>query len=174
MSYIITGTQKGPYAVAKRPTQQDFMSFGVGEYVLRRGDGAVAKFLNVVLNRNGNLKMEASDPEGIDALSTIVLNRLVRAYAPIVKHLPKSASARECKKVVDEVQARAALVASVDPQGKLAIEPTTKKVRTVKSVLTEGVGEPEAEVTEMTDDDLERLGETLKTTKRVALAGTAS
>ena len=123
MKYIITGTKAGPYGTDSRPTQEDFKSFGEGEYVLRRADGSVAKHFRVSLNRNSNLKMEASDPEGLDGISTLNLERMVRDYQRIVKCWPKSASAKDYRKVVDEVQARAALVGTVTAKMAKGSEP---------------------------------------------------
>jgi len=113
VKYIICGTEAGPFGTDTRPTQASFKDYGPGEYQIRRGDGSISKIVTVTTNRNGNLKMEASSPEGLDALSTIVLGRLVRAYAPIVKYWPKSRSAKEYKQVVDEMSARTALLATV-------------------------------------------------------------
>lgn len=113
MKYIVTGVQRGPIGCETRPTQESFKDYGEGEYAIRREDGSVSKHITVSINRNGNLKVEASSPEGLDGLSTIVLKRLVRAYTPIVKYLPKSASAKEYRRVLDEVQARAALISAV-------------------------------------------------------------
>ena len=108
--YIIVGTQAGPYGTDERPTQEDIKSFGEGEYTLHKEDGSVSKHFAVVTNRNGNLRVVASNPTGVSGISTINLNRMVRDYNRIVKLWPDSASARDYKKVVAEVQARAALV----------------------------------------------------------------
>lgn len=113
MKYIVVGTQKGPYGTDERPTQEDIKSFGEGEYVLRKADGTVSKVFTVIVNRNGNLRVVGSDPQGLDAISTLNLTRMVRDYARIVKCWPGSASAKDYKRVTDEVQARAALVGQV-------------------------------------------------------------
>jgi hypothetical protein len=113
MKYIVTGLRSGPYPTDTRPTQEEIKSFGEGTYVLHRADGSVSKHFVVSVNRNGNLKVDAFDPEGLDAISTIRLERMVRAYGPIVKFWPKSDSAGDYRAVVDVVQARAALVGTV-------------------------------------------------------------
>lgn len=113
MKYIVVGTKDGPYGTDKRPTFEDIKNFGDGEYVLRKADGTVSKFYTVIVNRNGNLRVVGTDPQGLDAISTINLNRMVRDYARIVKCWPTSASAKDYKRVTDEVQARAALVGRV-------------------------------------------------------------
>ena len=116
MKYIVTGTSSGPYGTEERPTQESFKSFGEGQYAIRRADGSISKNITVSVNRNGNLKVVGTNPEGLDAISTLVLGRMVRAYAVIVKAWPKSQSAKEYKRVVDEVQARATLVGTVAPR----------------------------------------------------------
>ena len=113
MKYILVGANGGPYTTDTRPTQEDIKSFGEGEYTLRKGDGQVSKHFAVVTNRNGNLRVDATDPEGLDAISTLNLQRMVRDYARIVKCWPNSASAKDYKRVTAEVQARAALVGAV-------------------------------------------------------------
>lgn len=133
--YIVTGTGSGPYGCETRPTQASFKDFGEGEYALRRGDGSISKHIIVTTNRNGNLKVEGLTPDGLEGISTIVLNRMVRAYAPIVKAWPRSASAKDYRKVIDEVQARAALVGTIE--GKAAKNPFEKKVKTVKVEASE-------------------------------------
>lgn len=113
MKYIVVGTQNGPYGTDERPTFEDIKNFGEGEYVLRKEDGTISKTFTVLVNRNGNLRVIGTDPEGLDAISTLNLNRMVRDYARIVKCWPASASAKDYKRVIAEVQARAALVAAV-------------------------------------------------------------
>jgi hypothetical protein len=113
VKYIICGAKAGPYGTDQRPTLDSFKSFGEGQYAIRRGDGSISKNVLVTINKNGNFRVQSFTPEGLDAISTVVLKRMVRAYGPIVKAWPRSASARDFKKVVDEVQARAALVGLV-------------------------------------------------------------
>jgi hypothetical protein len=122
VKYIITGAKPGPYGTEQRPTLDSFKGFGPGEYEIRRADGSISKHVSVSVNRNGNFRVVATNAEGLDAISTVVLQRMVRAYAPIVKAWPKSASAKDYKKVIDEVQARAVLVGTVStatPKPKL-------------------------------------------------------
>lgn len=150
MKYIVCGVKPGPYGTDTRPTQEQVKSFGPGEYTLRKGDGSVSKHFLVSTNRNGNLKMEASSPDGLDAISTLNLERMVRDYARIVKCWPKSPSARDYKKVVDEVQARAVLVGSVTSrrawdEGKAGCVIGTDGVGRSVAIDDDGSFEPEAE-----------------------------
>ena len=83
MEYIVCGMKAGAMWHRPGPTQEESSSRRRCVHP-RRADGSVAKHIVVSVNRDGNLRIEASDPDGLDALSTIVLNRLVHAYATIV------------------------------------------------------------------------------------------
>lgn len=110
MKYIVVGTNEGPYGTDDRPTQEQIKSFGEGDYVLHRSDGSISKKFRVTRNNRGNLRVDGLSPEGLEGISTLNLQRMVRDYGRIVKLWPASASARDYKKVTNEIQARAALV----------------------------------------------------------------
>ena len=110
MKYIVEGMEGGPYGTDDRPTQEQFKTYGEGDYVLRRGDGSITKKFRVVRNRSGNLAVTSFTPEGLEGISTLNLSRMQRDYGRIVKLWPGSASARDYKKVVTEIQSCAAIV----------------------------------------------------------------
>ena len=108
--YIFVGLNGGPIGLAERPTQEKVKTFGEGGYVLHRSDGSISKKFRVVRNKNGNLQVQAESPTGLEGISTLNLTRMARDYGRIVKLWPTSASARDAKKVTNEIQAREALI----------------------------------------------------------------
>lgn len=111
--YILVGLKGGPIGLAERPTQENVKTFGEGSYVLHKGDGTISKKFRVVRNKNSNLQVQAESPTGLEGISTLNLTRMQRDYGRIVKLWPTSASARDANKVTTEIQARAALVSTI-------------------------------------------------------------
>jgi hypothetical protein len=87
-----------------RPTQEALRQRGLATYILRRHDGSVVKKFRVVLNRNGNPKVETETPVGLEGVSTVNLQRMLRAYDRIVKHWP--AKAADVRRIDAEITAR--------------------------------------------------------------------
>lgn len=87
-----------------RPTQDHLKWWGVGRYVFRKLDGQVSRIQNVVVNRNGNLKVVVESPGELESLSLHHLERLAKTYEKVVKSWPSRE--REAKKVLAEIQLR--------------------------------------------------------------------
>jgi hypothetical protein len=100
--------------LTERPTHEDIKGRGEGEYTLRRDDGTVIKHFRVSTNRNGNLKVEALSPDGLEGISTLNLHRMIKDYRRIVKLWPGSASARDYRKVVSAVEDRFNMITEME------------------------------------------------------------
>src|SRR5262245_54572034 len=77
--------------VTKRPTQEQLKTLGLATYTLRRPDGSVVKRWRVVTNRNGNPKVETETPVNLEGITSLNLERMLRAYDRIVRHWPAKA-----------------------------------------------------------------------------------
>jgi hypothetical protein len=98
--------------VEDRPTQEQIKERGLGDYALRRGkDGSLIKSFTVYLNRNNNLAITSHTPDGLNGISTVNLNRMVKAYAVICKNWP--AKQADLRKITSELERRSALLDSV-------------------------------------------------------------
>ena len=112
-SYIVerVDTRSGEHrfeVVANRPTQADLKQRGWATYTLRRRDGSVVKRWRVVRNRNGNPKVETETPVNLEGVTTLNLERMLRAYERIVKHWP--AKAADVRKINNEISSRAGFI----------------------------------------------------------------
>ncbi len=94
--------------VNKRPTQEQLKGRGLATYTLRRPDGSVVKRWRVVINRNGNPKVETETPINLEGVTSVNLGRMLRAYERIVRHWPAKAS--DVRKINAELAARGAIV----------------------------------------------------------------
>jgi hypothetical protein len=116
-SYIVerVDTRSGEHrfeVVANRPTQADLKQRGWATYTLRRRDGSVVKRWRVVRNRNGNPKVETETPVNLEGVTTLNLERMLRAYERIVKHWP--AKAADVRKINNEISSRTGFIPNDD------------------------------------------------------------
>jgi len=70
----------------KRPTQVEIREQGEGDYFMRREDGSVIKKYRVTRNRKGSLNIESFTPVGVSGIKTLHLERMLKAYAVIIKY----------------------------------------------------------------------------------------
>lgn len=116
-SYIVerldtrTGDRAFEY-VNRRPTQAQLKERGLATYTLRRTDGSVVKRWRVVMNRNGNPKVETETPVNLEGVTSVNLERMLRAYDRIVKHWPAKAS--DVRKINAELAARSNVIPASD------------------------------------------------------------
>ena len=119
-SYIVdrldtrTGDRAFEY-VNRRPTQAQLKERGLATYTLRRIDGSVVKRWRVVTNRNGNPKVETETPVNLEGVTSVNLERMLRAYDRIVKHWP--AKAADVRKINAELAARSNVIPASDQSG---------------------------------------------------------
>jgi hypothetical protein len=118
-SYILerVDTKTGERRISRlvtRPTQEQMKTKGLATYTLRRPDGSMLKRFRVVLNRNGNPKVETETPVNLEGITTVNLKRMERAYERIVKYWP--AKAADVRRVHAEVVAREAFAAVNDDE----------------------------------------------------------
>jgi len=95
-------------ALDERPTQEEIKAHGLGEYLLRKEDGRLIKRFIVALNRNNNPAIAGHSPVHLEGISTLNLNRMVKAYGVIVKNWP--AKQTDLTKIANELQKRADLL----------------------------------------------------------------
>lgn len=110
--YILVATIQGTTNVMpseERPTM-DFVktSCGEGVHTLYNGEGKVLKHFHVTTNRNGNLKIVGETPHGLEAISTLNLDRLVKQYLRIVRIWP--AKVNDAKALQKELARRVSLM----------------------------------------------------------------
>ena len=124
-SYIVervdtrTGDRKFE-VVTNRPTQAKLKERGWATYTLRRRDGSVVKRWRVVRNRNGNPKVETETPVNLEGVTTLNLERMLRAYERIVRHWP--AKATDVRKINTELSGRAGFVdTAIDNPGERVV-----------------------------------------------------
>jgi hypothetical protein len=93
----------------ERPTQ-DYIktNFGEGEHTLFNAEGRVLRVLHVDRNRNDNLRITGLQPQGLESLSTLNLQRLEKLYVRVTKIWPAKAS--DLKTVQKEIASREALI----------------------------------------------------------------
>ena len=106
--YYVEKVGVGVELFPARPKQEHLKAWGVGRYVFRTLDGKVTRVQEVVVNRNGNLKVIVGAPNELEALSLRYLEQLERLYEKVVRHWPTQA--REAKKVRAEIDLRAEMV----------------------------------------------------------------
>jgi hypothetical protein len=94
--YILQAVTEGHSTIVvadERPTMEWVKdACGEGTHTLFNGEGKVLRRFTVVTNRNGNLKITGTTPEGLEGVSTLNLHRLVKQYVRIVKVWPAKLS----------------------------------------------------------------------------------
>jgi hypothetical protein len=91
--YILDANGQSLTTYDERPTMEFIKtSCGEGVHILYNGEGKVLRRFTVDTNRNSNLRIVGENPLGLEGLSTLNLERLVKQYIRIVKIWPAKAS----------------------------------------------------------------------------------
>jgi hypothetical protein len=102
-----------PWAAGSRPTGEFFAStFGRGEYITYRPDGQKLRTYTVRLNRKQTLSVDSEKATGLEALSTLNLERLIKRFEGIIKIWPAGVGT-QVRKVEQEIQRRKELIDTV-------------------------------------------------------------
>jgi hypothetical protein len=99
-----------PLVVDIRPTGDSLAeALGRGVYTTYRPDGQAIRTYHVRLNRKGTLSVDTEKATGLEALSTLNLERLIKRFDGITKIWPAGVNT-QVRKVEAEIQRRKTLV----------------------------------------------------------------
>ena len=104
MAKFLLSGDEGIESLDSRPTQVEIKERGEGLYTLRREDGSAVKVFTVRRNQKGNLQVAATTPEGLDGVTTLHLQRIVKALTTAAKYWP--AKLGDVKRVEREIAHR--------------------------------------------------------------------
>ena len=96
----------------ERPTMEFIKTeYGLGTHTLYNGEGKVLRIFHVVPTKTGGVKITGVNPDGLQAVSTLNLHRLVKQYVRIIKVWP--AKLNDGKALQKELQHRDTLIEDV-------------------------------------------------------------
>lgn len=99
-----------PLLTSTRPTGEMLaQTYGRGEYIVYRPDGQAIRSYTVRLNRKGSLSVETLKATGLEALSSLNLERLLKRFDGITKIWPAGV-ASQVRKVQQEISTRKILI----------------------------------------------------------------
>lgn len=129
-SYLIEGTcleddrpePEWPIMTTTRPTGEGLsLAYGRGVYTTYRPDGQAVRTYHVRLNRKGTLSVESNKADGLEGMSTLNLERLVKRFDAVTKIWPTGV-AQQVRKVNAEIQRRKDMVDSVAAKQRTVLE----------------------------------------------------
>ena len=110
VKYILKSASGPTVSVfSERPSMEFIRSeYGEGAYALHNAEGKLLRNFLVLRNRNGNLRITGQTAGGLESLSTLNVQRLIKRYVQIVRLWPAKLS--DAKALEKEISRRETLI----------------------------------------------------------------